>query len=161
MVLTSVWKGGFYFSGGEGCVPAPSLGSLQGGVGRRVMQGLSESGWTLLRCPESAPSSALWQPGQELNLASPSLQVRKLIKIIRFSLLFWSWQAHFFSAACCALCAYVLHFDETLEEPFGSRCSYQIFCAWGTYPTAETYIRCLLKRMARGAAPSSWLLVSE
>lgn len=85
---------------------------------------------TLLHCPESVPSSALWQPGQELNLALPSSRVRKLIKIIRFSLLFWSWQTDlFFSAAYLPLYC-VLHFEETLEEPFESRCcSCQIFCA--------------------------------
>lgn len=56
----------------------------------RTGDAVSVAEQTLLCCPESPPSSALRQPAQGLNLASPSLQVRKLIKIIRFSLLFRS-----------------------------------------------------------------------
>lgn len=96
-VLTSVWSGGFCFCGGKGCVPVLRLESFQGSVSGQAMQCLLQSGCccTIQRQLHPQHPASLQQLRQELNLISLSLQVRKLIKSIRFSLLFGSWQTGF------------------------------------------------------------------
>lgn len=70
-------------------MPAPGLGSFQEGISGRVMQCLSQSRHCCTAQNQLDPS-VLRQPEAKLNLASSSLQIRKLIKIISFLLLFGS-----------------------------------------------------------------------